>query len=38
MGRMTNPSHPGEVLDELYLKPLGMTATVLAIRLCPTRA
>lgn len=33
MGRMTNPSHPGEVLDELYLKPLGMTATVLANRL-----
>lgn len=33
MGRMTNPSHPGEVLDKLYLRPLGKTATVLAKRL-----
>ena len=30
MGRMTNPSHLGEVIDELYLKPLGMGATALA--------
>ena len=38
MGRMTNPSHPGEVLDELYLKPLGMSATALAKRLDVPRA
>ena len=28
-----NPSHPGEVLAELYLKPLGMGAIELARRL-----
>ena len=33
MTLMTNPSHPGEVLAELYLKPLGMSAIVLAKRL-----
>ena len=27
---LTNPSHPGEVLSELYLKPLGMSAIALA--------
>ena len=30
---MKNPSHPGEVLAELYLKPLGMSAIALARRL-----
>ena len=30
---MTTPSHPGEVLAELYLKPLGMSAIALAKRL-----
>ncbi len=37
MGRkmtlMKNPSHPGEVLVELYLEPLGMSAIALAKRL-----
>ena len=28
-----NPSHPGEVLAELYLDPLGMSAITLARRL-----
>ena len=30
---MTSPSHPGEVLAELYLKPLDMSAITLAKRL-----
>ena len=30
---MQNPSHPGEVLVELYLEPLGMSALALAKRL-----
>ena len=30
---LTNPSHPGEVLDELFLQPLGMSAGALAKRL-----
>ena len=30
MSLMTIPSHPGEVLAELYLKPLGMSAIALA--------
>jgi antitoxin HigA-1 len=25
--RMHNPSHPGEILRELYLKPMGITIT-----------
>ena len=33
MTLMKNPSHPGEVLAELYLKPLGMGAIALAKRL-----
>ena len=33
MTLMENPSHPGEVLAELYLKPLGMSAITLAGRL-----
>lgn len=30
---MKNPSHPGEVLTELYLDPIGMSAIALARRL-----
>ena len=30
MTLMTTPSHPGEVLAELYLEPLGMSAIALA--------
>ena len=30
---LQNPSHPGEVLAELYLTPLGMSAITLAKRL-----
>lgn len=39
MSLLTNPSHPGEVLAELYLDPLGMNAAALASRLdvCHTR-
>ena len=33
MTQMKTPSHPGEVLAELYLKPLGMSAIALAKRL-----
>ena len=33
MTLMQNPSHPGEVLAELYLEPLGMGAIELAKRL-----
>ncbi len=33
MTLMENPSHPGEVLVELYLDPLGMSAITLARRL-----
>ena len=33
MTRMKTPSHPGEVLVELYLEPLGMSAIELARRL-----
>ena len=33
MTLMENPSHPGEVLVELYLEPLGMSAIALAQRL-----
>ena len=32
MTLMKNPSHPGEVLVELYLEPLGMSAIELARR------
>ena len=32
MTLMQNPSHPGEVLVELYLEPLGMSAIELARR------
>ena len=30
MSLLTDPSHPGEVLSELYLLPLGMKAPTLA--------
>ncbi len=33
MSLVENPSHPGEVLNELYLEPLGMSAITLARRL-----
>lgn len=33
MSLLSNPSHPGDVLSELYLKPLGMSAITLAARL-----
>ena len=33
MALLRNPSHPGEVLAELYLAPLGMSALALAKRL-----
>ena len=33
MTLMKNPSHPGEVLAELYLKPLELSAIALAKRL-----
>ena len=33
MTLLENPSHPGEVLVELYLEPLGMSALALAKRL-----
>ena len=33
MTLITTPSHPGEVLAELYLKPLDMSAIALAKRL-----
>ena len=29
-GKMHNPAHPGEILRELYLKPLGITITQVA--------
>ena len=33
MSLLKAPSHPGEVLKELYLDPLGMTAIALVARL-----
>jgi len=33
MSLMKNPAHPGEVLSELFLKPLAMSAGALAKRL-----
>jgi addiction module HigA family antidote len=37
MSLLTDPSHPGEVLSELYLQPLGMKAPTLARHLCVPR-
>ena len=34
---MHNPAHPGEVLKELWLEPLGLTLTQAALRLGVTR-
>jgi addiction module HigA family antidote len=34
---MKNPSHPGEIIRELYLKPLGLTVTRAAQGLGVTR-
>lgn len=34
---MHNPPHPGEILKELYIKPLNLTITQVAIGLCVTR-
>jgi addiction module HigA family antidote len=36
-GKMHNPAHPGEILRELYLKPLGITITQVAESLGVTR-
>lgn len=33
MIHLANPAHPGEVLKELFLNPLGMSAGALAARL-----
>ena len=33
MSLIKNPAHPGEVLSELFLEPLGMSAGALAKRL-----
>lgn len=33
MSMLANPSHPGEVLEELYLSPLGLSAIALAKRI-----
>jgi len=35
--QMHNPAHPGEVLREAYLKPLGLTVTAAADALGVTR-
>ena len=35
--RMHNPAHPGEILRELYLKPLGITVTQAAKALSVSR-
>ena len=32
-----NPAHPGEILKELWLEPLGLTLTQAAVRLGVTR-
>jgi addiction module HigA family antidote len=34
---MHNPPHPGEVIRELYLKPLGLNVTEAAEGLCVSR-
>jgi antitoxin HigA-1 len=34
---MHNPAHPGEVLQEMYLKPLGVSITAVADALGVTR-
>ncbi len=36
--RMHNPPHPGEVLKELYIEPLGITITLFALKIGVRRA
>jgi addiction module HigA family antidote len=36
--KMHNPPHPGEILKELYLEPLGVTVTFFAIKIGVRRA
>jgi len=33
---MHNPSHPGEILRELYMKPLGITVNVAEFKVSGT--
>ena len=37
MGRMHNPPHPGEVLQELWLEPADVTVTAAALALGSSR-
>lgn len=37
MSRMFNPPHPGEILREEYIKPLGLSVTETAMKLGITR-
>lgn len=37
MSRMFNPPHPGEILREEYIKPLGLSVTETAMKLGVTR-
>lgn len=37
MVKKRKPSHPGEILDELYIKPLNLNLQKLADRLCIAR-
>lgn len=37
MGKMHNPPHPGEVLQELWLEPAGVTVTAAALALGSSR-
>ena len=37
MGRMHNPPHPGEVLEQLWLVPAGVTITAAALALGSSR-
>lgn len=37
MGRLHSPPHPGEVLQELWLEPAGLTITAAALALGCTR-
>lgn len=36
--KMFNPPHPGEVLKELYIEPLGITITEFALKIGVRRA
>lgn len=37
MAKKRKPTHPGEILDELYIKPLNLNLQKLADRLCIAR-